>query len=419
MKTTFIPFGGSAFAVNESCQNIERFGDGGYISEDGVAEWTDNAVRFDIYFRISESAELTLGLHMDAAPDKASVVSCTVNGVSFETKVEAGTNEAVFGKYQISDAGYVKAEIRGVSKDGECFACPDALTVVHDEKMSITGHVKYEDKENYYWTRRGPSVHANYDVSGIDDDIEWFYNEVTVNEGEDPFGTYAMAIGFSGGYFGMQVNSETERKLLFSIWSPFVTDNPDEIPEEKRILLRAKHKNMYTGEFGGEGSGGQSYMNYNWVSGQTYKFLIHICPSNEYPGKTEFTAYFLFPESGKFELLASFLRPETVTYIKGPHSFLESFSDYNGYKFRKAYYGNQWAYTKGGKWHKIDSMVLTADMTGRRDNRSDFGGGAENERFYLCNCGFFNGNAKLDVKYSVKLEGEQLPPQINFDELEK
>lgn len=33
--------------------------------------------------------------------------------------------------------------------------------------------------------------------------MEWFYNEVTVPKGYDAIGTYAMAIGFGEGYFGI------------------------------------------------------------------------------------------------------------------------------------------------------------------------------------------------------------------------
>lgn len=46
-----------------------------------------------------------------------------------------------------------------------------------------------------------------------------------------------MANGFGEGYFGMQVNSETERRILFSVWSPFKTDNPKEIPDDHKITL--------------------------------------------------------------------------------------------------------------------------------------------------------------------------------------
>jgi hypothetical protein len=47
--------------------------------------------------------------------------------------------------------------------------------------------------------------------------------EITVPVGQDPIGSYFMANGFGEGYFGFQVNSKTERRVLFSVWSPFRT----------------------------------------------------------------------------------------------------------------------------------------------------------------------------------------------------
>lgn len=122
-------------------------------------------------------------------------------------------------------------------------------------------------------------------------DIEYFYNEVTVPEGNDVIGSYFMSNGFSGGYFGMQVNKETERRVLFSVWSPYETHNPKEIPEEYQIKTLARGEDVHIGEFGNEGSGGQSYLKYMWKAGVTYKFLTRIRPDGK--GNTIFTSYFL------------------------------------------------------------------------------------------------------------------------------
>ena len=59
-----------------------------------------------------------------------------------------------------------------------------------------------------------------------------------VPEGNDVLGSYFMANGFAQGYFGIQVNSPTERRILFSVWSPFHTDDPSEIPDQA-ILIAA------------------------------------------------------------------------------------------------------------------------------------------------------------------------------------
>jgi hypothetical protein len=94
-------------------------------------------------------------------------------------------------------------------------------------------------------------------------------NEITVPAGNDPVGSYFMGNGFGEGYFGIQVNSAIERKVLFSVWSPFETDDPREIPDDKKIILLKKGKEVHAGEFGSEGSGGQSYLKYNWKAFDT------------------------------------------------------------------------------------------------------------------------------------------------------
>ena len=109
-----------------------------------------------------------------------------------------------------------------------------------------------------------------------------------------------MANGFKEGYFGIQVNSDKERRILFSIWSPFTTDDPKSIPDSLKIVLLNKGKNVYTGEFGNEGSGGQSYLRFNWKADVTYKFLTQIKPNGELafiqlPAPTEQALQLLLP----------------------------------------------------------------------------------------------------------------------------
>lgn len=55
----------------------------------------------------------------------------------------------------------------------------------------------------------------------------------------------------------MQANSATERRILFSIWSEWNTDNPGDIPEEYKVVLVKKGPGVIDGEFGDEGSGGK------------------------------------------------------------------------------------------------------------------------------------------------------------------
>ena len=273
--------------------------------------------------------------------------------------------------------------------------------------------MNYVGDFSFYWGRRGPSVHMSYTLPQ-DQTAEWFFNEVTVPAGDDIVGSYYMSNGFGEGYFGIQVNSETERRVLFSVWSPFETDDPKEIPESHKIKLVKKGVGVQTGEFGNEGSGGQSFLRYNWKAGNTYKFLTRIRPHTN--GYSEYTAYFFAPEVGKWQLIAQFLRPETTTYYTRPHSFLENFLTENGYKGRKAYYNNQWVYTNDGKWIELTSGKFTVDETGRKAARMDYKGGIDQSGFFLENGGFLNDYTIPGSLFERTPAGKH--PDINWKELE-
>jgi hypothetical protein len=58
--------------------------------------------------------------------------------------------------------------------------------------------------------------------------------------------TEVILVGFHP-LFLFQVNSSTERRILFSVWSPCRTDDPKLIPTDEQIKLVKKGKNVHTG----------------------------------------------------------------------------------------------------------------------------------------------------------------------------
>jgi hypothetical protein len=266
--------------------------------------------------------------------------------------------------------------------------------------------------QRFYWGRRGPSVHLSYEIPE-NVKVKWFYNEMTIPKDKDPIGSYFMSNGFKEGYFGIQVNSLKERRILFSVWSPFPTDNPKEIPENQKIKLLKKGENVYTGEFGNEGSGGQSYLVYPWKSGVTYQFLTSVKPDNQ--GNTTYTAYFKDPENTKWILIASFLRPQTSTWYTRAHSFLENFNDKLGYLNREVQYQNQWVVDDNGKWYSLHKAKFTGDDIARRQYRLDADGGTKGGSFFLRNGGFFNSTTSLNSNFSLPPSTQK--PDIDFNSL--
>jgi hypothetical protein len=258
----------------------------------------------------------------------------------------------------------------------------------------------------FYWGRRGPSVHLRYEVPK-DQQCEYAYSEITVPKGYDPIGSYFMANGFSQGYFGIQVNSDTERRVLFSVWSPYQTDNPKDIPPDQKIIALDHGPEVQLGEFGNEGSGGQSFLRYPWKAGVRYRFLTEIKPDGK--GNTIYSAWFSEADAKQWRLVAKFQRPKTDTYLSGFHSFLENFDPSHGHLERRGYYSNQWVRGVNGTWFECTASRFSVDPTGGNHHRLDFSGGSVDDYFYLRNGGFFNEPVEIGARFSRDTTSQRMP----------
>ncbi|MEO7561467.1 MAG: DUF3472 domain-containing protein [Ferruginibacter sp.] len=406
MNQITVPLGGNCWVTVKAKNGTEA------VTVNGLENWKHTDAVWSTYIKVNKSGTLKINAAINV-PQGQSIIKFSIDNNSKTFTVTAGNKAYEIGEWNILKAGYVKIDMRGMSKTGDVFGTISELHIGGSAIDEKTAFVKNNDGNYFYWGRRGPSVHINYDLSKIDGDIEWFYSEITVPVGYDPVGSYFMANGFAEGYFGIQVNSLTERRVLFSVWSPFETDDPTKVPADNKIVLIKKGNHVYTGEFGDEGSGGQSFLKYNWKAGETYKFLIKTHPTeNNY---TLYTAYFYAAAEKKWLLIASFGRPATNTYLKKLHSFLENFEPETGYITRQAWYHNQWVKTTNGPWQAVSKMRLTADVTAKKGYRMDYDGGAEKEKFYLRNCGFFNKTAALQNTFSHVLPMHY--PTVNLSAL--
>lgn len=379
------------------------------INHKGLVSWKSTETIFVTYFKVNRTGKVNLALVARTNSGKSSIEISFNNKAHSISIANTKIDTIPLGTFTIDEIGYQELSIQGLYKSGDSFG--------HFEGVVLSGEIVEEEitcvRDDFYWGRRGPSVHLRYRVPENTGNVTWFYNEITVPKGDDVIGSYFMANGFTEGYFGIQVNSENERRILFSVWSPYKTDDPNSIPEEYKIRLLGKGPGVYTGEFGNEGSGGQSYLRYMWKAGNTYRFLLKGEPSeNE---STDFTAYFFAPELNEWQLIASFSRPKTKTYLKDLHSFLENFITETGNIKRRLYYSNQWVYNTNNKWVELKSAIFTADATALKGSRLDYYGGKDGARFFLQNCGFTNDNLPINTRL------DRLPtnrePKINFSKL--
>lgn len=402
-----VPAGGNSWVTPDSLE--ER------ITAAGWENWQNSNVVFTTYIKVSQPGSLKVKAAIEASEGE-SKLQCTIAGKGKTIKVSGNKKEYMIGEWHIRQAGYVAIQMSGISRTGPGFGKLTHFIVSGSCIDEETAYVKNNEDNYFYWGRRGPSVHLSYDINEAGREITHFYSEIEVPEGNDVTGSYYMANGFAEGYFGMQVNSPTERRILFSVWSPFQTDDPRDIPDDQKILMLRKGEGVYTGEFGNEGSGGQSFLRYSWKTGIRYRFLLQGIPvANNY---TNYTAYFYAPEENKWRLIASFSRPKTHTYLTRFHSFLENFIPGTGNITRKAWYLNQWVRDKEGNWFAIGKTRFTADATAQKKYRLDYAGGIENGRFFLKNDGFFNESTPLQSVFILP-KAPAAPPEIDFEALEK
>jgi len=387
-----------------------------HITDSGLMNWAGVNDTAGIWLRIEAKGTLHLACRL-RVPQGNSEIRVMVNNSSFNKKVSNNSYQTIdIGSVVIAQPGYICIRLKGIKRSGLVYAEVSDLVLKGSALSNGAVYVKNNLGNYFYWGRRGPSVHLNYKVpAAIQHSVEWFYNEVTVPVGEDTQGSYFMSNGFAEGYFGMQVNSLTERHVLFSLWSPFTTNDPKSIPDSLKIKLIKKGPNVHAGEFGNEGSGGQSYMNYMWKTGNTYCFLTHAQPDAA-TNTTVFTCYFKAAKDSEWQLMASFRRPKTNDHLTQLYSFLENFDPKFGNRERKANYGNGWIVDTAGNWFELTGALFTGDATANIKYRKDYAGGTENDLFYLRNCGFFNDFTPLKTMLQ-RQPGAKGHPVINFNDL--
>ena len=377
-----IPVRSNAWANNESTKAVLRSGK--------MEQWSNPEQIINLYFYITKACKLPVAIEMEAS--QTAELKIKVAGKTFLKQVSASGSKIELGEINFKKAGHYKMTIQGKKRSGSSYGNLQNVLLAGDATL-----VKFIDQENTYFGRRGPSVHLAYTIPENISETEWYYSEIEVPKGQDQIGSYYMANGFGEGYFGIQVNSPTERRVLFSVWSPFHTDDPKAIPDEEKIVLLKKGEKVISGEFGNEGSGGQSFMRFPWKAGVRYGFLLRGIPDGK--NNTTYTAWFHDPETKQWMLMASFKRPKTNTYLKRFHSFLENFIPDQGDKTRMANYSNQWVADSKGNWYPVTEATFTYDATAHAQRRFDYAGGVTKKGFFLKMGGFFDQNTTYRTKF--------------------
>lgn len=199
------------------------------------------------------------------------------------------------------------------------------------------------------------SVHLGYPAS----EGTAFYNEIKVEKSAD--GTYFMVCGWSKGYYGIQELANGKKLLIFSVWDPGNQNDPKSVKDDQRVKLLHQDKDVRVGRFGNEGTGGQSFFDYDWKVGETYRFMVSASPEGE--SRTAYTGWFFHPEKKEWKKLIKFSTITKGTLLTGYYSFIEDFrrNKISATKEREAIFGNGWVFTKDKKWMALEKARFTAD----------------------------------------------------------
>jgi hypothetical protein len=213
-----------------------------------------------------------------------------------------------------------------------------------------------------------------------------------------------MACGWHRGYFGMQVNSPTERRIIFSVWdSGGEAVDRGKVDNENRVQLLAKGDGVYSGDFGNEGTGGHSHLKYWWKTGEKQKFLVTAEPVSE--THTVYAGYYFHPDSKKWMLISSWKAPKEGKYMRGLYSFSENFIGRNGHVVR----------TAAGEWIEITTAKFSHDQTGKADRLDRFMG-LDDGQFFLSHGGFVDGFTEFGKPFTRQATGES-PATMNLPPL--
>jgi hypothetical protein len=365
--------------------------DGAHVSpRSGITGWSDPALRVLWFGEIKTQGELECSVTLRLPADTISRLCLTVAGQSHQTTVNGNGPDLVtadFGLFDIAESGYQRFTLESLNPQGRPAGDLEALI--------LAGSAAQDAHFNLQPRRNAASVHLIYPLDK-DTKVEAFYCEITGLE--DPIWTYYMACGWHRGYFGMQVNSLTERRIIFSVWdSGNEAVDRNKVADEDRVRLMAKGEGVYAGDFGNEGTGGHSHLKYMWKTGEKQRFIVTAKPTDS--THTIYSGYYFHPDRKQWVLISSWKTPKEGGYMRRLYSFSENFSGSNGHLLRKALYGNQWIRTSDGQWIELTTASFSHDPTGKADRLDRFMG-VESGQFFLSHGSFQPGFTEYGEKYT-------------------
>src|SRR5574344_113482 len=216
-----------------------------------------------------------------------------------------------------------------------------------------------------------------------------------------------MAIGFSGGYMGIQNNGTDRHDVIFSIWDNGSTDTDPGLANYKKAGAVDAGPNVAVNRFGNEGTGAQTFAKGNfWTPGKFVQFISNARPetmtytvksskgedSSFVQKNTLMSTWFNAGDGKGWQYMATVRMPGQGQGFSGWYSFLENYSS-GGNMLRRTYYKNCYGHSaSANKWFHFNKAALTRTGGGTDVGaRNDYGQGRDTEdrNCFFMQCGSF------------------------------
>ncbi|MCB0602886.1 MAG: DUF5077 domain-containing protein, partial [Saprospiraceae bacterium] len=181
-----IPLAGNAWIVGQD-QKTETT----KLTDAGIRKWDNHDDKIRIFFYSDQSGDIDLGLKVRQEQGKSVIRAIYENKVNTITVQNPGWSTLPAGSVHLEGAGYHFIDLEGIEKDGDYFADVSDLLISGMDSEDLVFV-----RDEFYWGRRGPSVHLNFPIPAEEKDVEYFYSELMIPSGQDVIGSYFMANGF-------------------------------------------------------------------------------------------------------------------------------------------------------------------------------------------------------------------------------
>jgi hypothetical protein len=255
--------------------------------------------------------------------------------------------------------------------------------------------------------RAARSVHLSYQSP----ECVAFYVEMVVKRSST--GRYFMACGWRDGYFGIQELLNGRKVAIFSVWDPTAGDDPNVVNPQDRVECLYEGDGVRVKRFGGEGTGGQCMMDFNWKIGETNRFVVIAEVQGE---KTAYSGYLWLNEKKEWKKLVTFRTRTGGRALRGLYSFVEDFrrDGKSVSEVREAEYFSVFSRLPNGEWNLLNRARFSASNASW-ESKENIDAGVNGNKFYLATGGSIKQGRKLGEVIEIKGNGWKLPGDIPID----